>query len=58
MLLVLQEVQQLISAAEADRSALSAELAALQERWAAREPRPEDLAAIAGEGDDGEADQH
>jgi hypothetical protein len=45
--LTLQEVLQLRAAAEAECSALAAELAALQARWAAREPRPEDVAAIA-----------
>jgi hypothetical protein len=43
----MQEVSQLLAAAEAQRSALAADLAALQARWAAREPRPEDVAAIA-----------
>lgn len=38
---------QLREAAEAQRSALAADLAALQARWAAREPRPEDVATIA-----------
>lgn len=44
--LPLQEVSQLLARAEAQQSALAAELAELQARWAAREPRPEDVAAI------------
>lgn len=47
--MLLQEVNQLVSAAEAEQAQLAAELAALQARWAAREPRPEDVAAIAGQ---------
>lgn len=35
------------AAAHAAQAALSAELAALQARWMAREPRPEDVAALA-----------
>jgi hypothetical protein len=47
MFLHMQEIAQILGAAESERSSLTTAMAQLQKRFDAREPRPEDVAAIA-----------
>lgn len=47
MFLCMQEISQMVAAAETERTSLIAAMAQLQNRFDAREPRPEDVAAIA-----------